>query len=81
MEEHFKDAQRDILNGLRKLRDEGGFLERKASLKALRELRQDVFDLSYKDIHEEAVRLEKQLCKDTNNKWDDGANMCQMKED
>ena len=77
----FKDAQLGVLNGLNELRDNGGFLERNASLKALRGLRQDVFDSSYEDVHEKAWKLEKQLCKDTNNKWDDAANSCQIKED
>ena len=77
----YKDSQMVILEGLESIRKEGGFLERKSALKALQELRSNVFDLSFEDVHEKAWKLEKQLCKDTNNEWDDDANMCKIKED
>ena len=79
--DQFRKAHISVEGALLELSVAGGYVEKTAALKALRSLRDDVLDHSYQDVHEHAIKIEKQLCKDTNNEWDEGANMCKIKED
>ncbi len=56
----FEKAQHATINGLTKLAEEGGWLEREAAKKALKELH-EVFCMSFSEVHNKSLALGEEL--------------------
>lgn len=59
----------------------GGYLENKSVIRALKILRSDVFDLSYKEVYDTGKITEKILCNSLSKtvpgyKWDSNSEVC-----